>query len=105
MLALLADDDQVRTIARKQDVDIGSLQVQLIKEVADAAAFGPYDPVPQHLEGVLAQANEEARGGPLQPKHLLLALLADEWKAFRFGNILQDAGFALERSRELAEMT
>lgn len=101
ILALLATEGLALEVIRAQVHDIGALQWSMWQEIVRYARNGPKGVYPGIIPAVLEAASKEANGQPIEPIHLLLALLDPRWKEFRFGFLLAEAGLTLERSREL----
>ncbi|MFI5387476.1 MAG: Clp protease N-terminal domain-containing protein [Fimbriimonadales bacterium] len=101
LLTMIANpESNAAKIIAAQCEDIGAFQLALWQEMARAAAIGYHRTNGGIIDELLASAQTEAGGEPIQPHHILLALLRIQDPAF--SRTLQDHGLSYERSRELA---
>jgi ATP-dependent Clp protease ATP-binding subunit ClpA len=102
MLNLIAGGGLAAKIIEAQVEDIGQLQCTLWQEIERYSQHGPRRRYPEIVAQTLEDAQTEAASSPVEPQHILLALLNAKWSGLRFGFILRDAGLSLERSRDLS---
>lgn len=101
ILSMIADSDALAgKLIRAQVSDVMSLQHQLLNQIQSQARLAAAPTYPNLMQTLIAAATVHASGKPVEPHHLLVAILESQ-SGYSLDGILRGAGLTPQRTLAL----